>query len=197
MKKTRRIKKTKSYFWHYLIVAALVFATAATASYFYLKPKLAFMSPFIESIESRYSGAKSPEVEEDSLRLYKSLQRDSAGIYDKSGQAALLVTAENVIKKYMASYDTKLLDLYMDKKGTIYADFSSELKKKFKGDAFDEHQIIAGLYRNIRVNVPNFNSLKILIEGKEIDSLGGHIDTSKPIGKEIESVIQRKTYRYF
>ncbi len=196
MKRARRTRKTKSYFWHYLLVVVLVFITSTTASYLYFKPKLAFKVPFIENIESQRLGTKSNEVEEDSLRLYKS-RREGLFDNDKLRRGTLLVTTEDVIRKYMEPRGVKLLDLYMDKYGTIYADFSSELRKNFNGDAFDEYQIIADLYKRIRINAPNFNSLKILIDGKEVESFGGHIDISKPIGEKIEGVIQRKTYRYF
>lgn len=196
MKRARRTRKTKSYFWHYLLVTALVFITSTTASYLYFKPRLAFKVPFIENIESQQLGTKSNEGEENFLRLYKS-RREGLFDNDELRRGTLLVTAEDIIREYMEPRGVKLLDLYMDKYGTIYADFSSELRKNFNGDAFDEYQIIADLYKRMRINAPNFNSLKILINGKEVESFGGHIDISKPIGEKIEGVIQRETNRYF
>lgn len=197
MKKARRTKKTKTYFWRYLLIAILVFITGAIPSYFYFKPRLAFKAPFIENIESQRLRAKSNKGEKDSIRLYKSPLEGLSENNDKLRKDVLLVTAEDVIKKYMEPYGAKLLDLYMDKEGTIYADFSGELRKEFNGDAFDEYQIIAGLYKSVKINVPTLNSLKMLIDGKEVDSFGGHIDISNPIGEKIEYVIQRKTNRYF
>jgi len=197
MKKTRRIKKTKTYFWHYLLVAVLVFTSGAIAGYLYFKPMLAFKAPFIENIESQRLRAKSDDKRKDSLRLYKSPQKDLLEYDDRFRKDTILVTAEDIIKKYIDPYGGELLDLYMDKEGTIYVDFSSELRKKFNGDAFDEYLIIAGLYKKLRINVPNFNSLKILINGKETESFGGHIDISRPIGGGIEGVDKGKTYRYF
>jgi hypothetical protein len=202
MKKTQRqIKKTKKYSWYYLLVMILIFITGAITSYLYLKPKFTFKSPFIESIEAQRHRAKSRESEtltkdeKNSLRLYKSppteerkgiLRSEQPENNNELKKELLLVTAEDVIKKYMQSYGVKLLDLYMGKNGTIYADFSDELRKKFYGDASDEYQIIAGLYKSIRANIPDFNSLKILIDGKEVESFGGHIDISRPIGEAIE-----------
>ncbi|MEF9437441.1 MAG: hypothetical protein L0922_01325 [Candidatus Mariimomonas ferrooxydans] len=196
MKKAQRTKKTKSYFWYYLLAAVLIFSTSITASYLYLKPKLAFKAPFIENIESQRLDTKTDEGEENSLRLYESKRKDSS-FNDELRRSALLVTAEDVIRKYMEPRSVKLLDLYMDKTGTIYADFSSELRKNFNGDAFDEYQIIADLYKRLRLNVPYFRALKILIDGKEAESLGGHIDISKPIGEKIEDITKRETNRYF
>lgn len=189
MKKARRIKKTKTYFWHYLLIMILVFTTGAIAGYFYFKPRLTFKSPFIENIETQRLRAKSYENEKDSLELYKSPTTELLENNNELRKDILLATVEDVIKKYMQPYNTKLLDLYMDKNGAIYADFSNELIKKFNGDVSDEYQIIAGLYKNIKATAPDFNSLKILVDGKDVESFGGHIDISKPIGEAIEKSI--------
>lgn len=186
MKKTqRRIKKTKGY---YLVVPILIFIISTIAGYLYLKPKFAFKSPFIESIEAQrqleseiHTGDK-----KDSLRLYNSPTTEQPENNMEAEKETLLVTAEDVIKRYIQPYGVRLLDLYMDKNGTIYADFSNEMRRKFNGDVSEEYQIIAGLYKTIKTNIPDFNSLKILIEGKEVDSFGGHIDISQPIGEAIE-----------
>jgi hypothetical protein len=77
----------------------------------------------------------------------------------------------------------------MDKDGIIYIDFGDELKKNFRGDALEELNIIGGLYKGIKSAVPGFNALKILIEGRETESFGGHIDISRPIGEEIAESI--------
>ncbi len=196
MKKARRTKKIKSYFWYYLLAAVLIFSTSITVSYLYWKPKLAFEAPFIENIESQRLDTKPDEREENSLRLYESRHEDSS-FNDELRRSALLVTAEDVIRKYMEPRSVKLLDLYMDKNGIIYADFSSDLRKNFDGDAFDEYQIIADLYKRLRMNVPYFRALKILMDGKEAESFGGHIDISKPIGEKIEGITRRETNRYF
>ncbi len=73
----------------------------------------------------------------------------------------------------------------MDKEGVIYIDLSDEIKKNFNGDALEELRIVVGLYKGIRSTILDFTALKILIEGKEVESFGGHIDISKPIGEEI------------
>ena len=80
----------------------------------------------------------------------------------------------------------------MDKNSDIYVDFSDELRKNFNGDASEERQIIAGLYKSIKANVPDFESLRILINGKEAESFGGHIDISVPIGDAIEKLSGEK-----
>ncbi len=196
MKKARRTKKTKSRLLYYFISALLLFTAATVSSFLFFKPKLAVKSPFIENIEPQSIEQSSDDKVINSLRLYESRKEDLSD-YDELKRGSFLVIAEDTIKKHMGQYKVKLLDLYMDKHGIIYADFSGELRKGFKGDVAREYEIIAGLYDRISADVPNFRSLKILIDGKETESFGGHIDISKPIGDYIKGVSQRKTNRYF
>ncbi len=181
MKKARRIKQ--AYFLRYLIAVVLIFVVSAIASFLYFKPKFAFKSSFIEEIESQRLKAKPHEDKKDSFRLY---QLPAAESPTGNNETMPLVTLEDAIKKYIQPYNAKLLDLYMDKNGDVYVDLSDELRKNFQGDASEEIQIIAGLYKTIKTNTPNFKSLKILIDGKEAESFGGHIDISNPIGEIIE-----------
>ena len=100
-----------------------------------------------------------------------------------------LAAAEDITKKYLEDFDTELLDLYIDRNNIVYVDMGNELKKNFRGGVSDELNIIAGLYKGIEQAVPELKALKILIEGHEAETLGGHINISEPIGKEIEENI--------
>lgn len=189
MKKTQRNRKRrkKGSTAFYLFVLLVSFSVSTLISYLYFKPMLALESSLIKAVELKRDPGKTHK-EEDQQRLYESKGMQSMlGWYDAEFRKdAVLVIAENVIKEQLRQYNVKLLDLYMDKEGIIYIDLSKDLRKNFKGGAFEEYRIIAGLYRKIRENVPNFTALKILIEGREVDSFGGHIDISRPIGGEIE-----------
>ena len=185
MRKTRRIKNT-TYLWRYLIAIILALIVSTIASFFYFKPKFAFKSSFIEEIESRRLKTRLQEDKKDSPALYQPPAVKSTGDGNEHGKGMLLAALEDAIKKYIQPYNVKLLDLYMDKYSDIYVDFSDELRKNFNGDAYEELQIIAGLYKSIKENVPDFKSLRILINGKEAESFGGHIDISCPIGEAIE-----------
>ena len=124
------------------------------------------------------------EREDGSLRLYES------NVYFEAGGTVLrkdrlLVITEDIIREHMSPYGVRLIDLYLDKEGVIYIDFSSEIRKNFKGDVSEELGIIAGLYKGIKSNIPGLTAIKILIESREAETLGGHIDISKPMGEEI------------
>lgn len=182
----RRVKRSNKADGIFIFVLIATFAVSLGISYFYLKGKFEFDSAFIEEIASRPSKPGSKEQKEDTRRLYElkdTVSKDS----DETDavESPPLAAAEDSIRKYMKTYEVRLLDLYMDKEGIMYIDLSGELKKNFRGDASEELNIIAGLYKSIEPVVPGLTALKILIEGHETDTFGGHIDISKPIGKEI------------
>jgi hypothetical protein len=192
MKRSKRNKEKRRKMSRSLFVFLLVIAYTGTMgiSYFYLKEKFAFESSYISDIGLERDNVYSEAPEGDPSRLYES-KRSSPVI--RSGTVfrkdALLFVAEDIIKKNMRPYKVRLLDLYMDREGIIYIDFGGELKNNFKGSATEELQMIAGLYKGIKFKVPGFTALKILINGKEIESFGGHIDISRPIGEKIAESI--------
>lgn len=188
--KPNRNKSRKMSRWLFVFLLIITYTCTMGISYLYFKGKFAFESSYIADIGLVQNDSSSKDREGDPSRLYES-KRSSPVI--RSGTVfrkdALLFVAEDIIMKNMRHYKVRLLDLYMDREGIIYIDFGGELKKNFKGDATEELNIIASLYKGIRFKVPGFTALKILINGKETESFGGHIDISRPIGEEIAESI--------
>lgn len=76
---------------------------------------------------------------------------------------------------------TRLLNVYIGKDGILYADLSDEIRRNFQGDAYGELLLLKGLYESIISNLSGIDDIKILVEGKEIESLGGHISILYPL----------------
>ncbi|RJQ23237.1 MAG: hypothetical protein C4560_00755 [Nitrospiraceae bacterium] len=178
MRKTKRNNRVSRL---YVLALVAAFATSMGASYFLLKGKFVFDTSFITEIASRQAKTAAKTRGPEAPRLYESAGRNDA----ESARTASLAATEDIIKKYLKPYGVRLLDLYVDRDGVVYIDLGDELKKNFRGDASEELGLIAGLYRSVGPAIPGFTALKILMEGHEADTLGGHIDISKPIGKEI------------
>lgn len=180
MRKEKRIKKNST---AYIFVLIAIFAISMAASYFLLKGKFTFESSFINEIESRQANSTQKEQIKETPRLY---ERSGTNSSDSEGTGNDVISSlENAVREYLKPYKVRLLDLYMDREGIVYIDFDSELKKNYKGDASDEISFFAGLYKSIAPLVPGFSALKILIDGHEAETIGGHIDISKLLGKEI------------
>lgn len=94
---------------------------------------------------------------------------------------------EEFIKGPLNSQDSlipagvKVLDTYIGKDGILYIDFSDELRRNFQGDAYGELLLLRGLYESIMSNLSGIEDVKVIVEGKEIESLGGHINIIYPL----------------
>lgn len=64
---------------------------------------------------------------------------------------------------------------------TLVLDFSRELTTNFAGGSDEEAGIINALTRTAQ-GFPGVRKLQILVEGRPVESIGGHIDISAPIG---------------
>ncbi|MDH4027523.1 MAG: GerMN domain-containing protein [Nitrospirota bacterium] len=185
------MNKGKKVSWLFLLALIVFFAVSSGVSYFILKERFTVESPFIAQIESMHDQASGKARKDAPFRLYEpSVQENPAETGPETRKDKLLVAVEDVIRKRLEPYEVRLLDLYLDKEGTVYMDLGEEITKNFKGDAGEELDLVAGLYAGIKQTVPDIRKMKILIEGMEAESFGGHINISKPIGEEIAGTKQ-------
>lgn len=77
--------------------------------------------------------------------------------------------------------DVKLLGLYEDSSHILYVDLSDEIRRNFQGDALAEYLLLKGLYESLISNLQDVQDIKVLVEGKEADSLGGHFYLKYPL----------------
>jgi len=193
MKKTKRNNKkgkrpSRMAFLAFLIIT---FSVSSGTSYYALKDKFAFESSFIADIESSIMKKAQSQRAQDPVRLYVAEPHSSEryrGVVLRRDE--MLVSAEGAIREYLAHLNVRLLDLYLDTRGVLYIDFGGEIRKNFEGDASEELSIIGGLYRRLESVIPDLTALKILIDGHETETIGGHIDISKPIGDAIAKSIK-------
>jgi Sporulation and spore germination len=107
-----------------------------------------------------------------------------------------MAIAEAVVEQYLKGpvdakesdmpQDAKFLSLYRGADGVLYVDLSEEFRKNFRGDALTEFLVLKGLYQSIISNVEDIQDVKVLIEGKETETLGGHLYLLFPL-KDIVS----------
>ncbi len=75
---------------------------------------------------------------------------------------------------------TKLIGVTL-KNGTAKVNFNRALKEDFTGGSTGEEMLVGSLVDTLTA-IEGVKNVQILIEGKEIDSLSGHLDLSTPVG---------------
>ncbi len=64
---------------------------------------------------------------------------------------------------------------------TAYLDFSDELKSGFLGGSTQEYLLLASLVRTVVENLRDVSRVQILIEGRTLESVGGHYEITEPL----------------
>ena len=87
---------------------------------------------------------------------------------------------------------TTLRALYLTDRGEAYADLSPEIRSKHPGGALDELFTVYTIVDALTVNLPAVERVQILIDGKEVDTLAGHVDLRHPLQKSLKLVRMEK-----
>jgi len=180
----------------WIILIVLLFLAGAVGSYFY-------MHNFAKSEKQTPStSAQSPIMESTDisvLRIYQPLnnriEMTERKIPKRISNTAI---AEAVIEEFfkptngvsVIPHNVKLLGLYQDEGQILYIDLSDEVRRNFQGDAMSEYLLLKGMYESLVSNVQDFQDCKILIEGKEIETLGGHFYLKHPLKNTLSAEIR-------
>jgi spore germination protein GerM len=76
--------------------------------------------------------------------------------------------------------DAALRALFVTADGTALVDMTSAIKEKHPGGAESELMTIFSIVNSLMLNVPEIDSVKILINGRESETLAGHVDLRFP-----------------
>jgi len=75
---------------------------------------------------------------------------------------------------------TKVRSVVLDDSGCAFVDFSRELVANHPGGSTGELLTIRSIVRTLASNFPEVSSVRVLVEGREIETIAGHIDASTP-----------------
>jgi spore germination protein GerM len=76
--------------------------------------------------------------------------------------------------------ETKLKELYVTDEGVAYVDFSKDIVEKHLSGSSAEISTIFSVVNSLAYNFNSIERVFILIEGRERETLGGHINLSRP-----------------
>ncbi|HAK57283.1 MAG: GerMN domain-containing protein [Vicinamibacterales bacterium] len=76
---------------------------------------------------------------------------------------------------------TLLRAIYVTDQGDAFVDVSREITSGHTGGSLDELLTVYTIVNAVTVNVPTVRAVQILIEGREADTLAGHVDLRRPL----------------
>ena len=77
-------------------------------------------------------------------------------------------------------------NLFIDPSGTAYVDFDKELKEGHRGGAQEELDSVFSIVETLTSNFAQIKRVQILVEGIELPTLAGNVDTRMPLSPRHE-----------
>ncbi len=88
--------------------------------------------------------------------------------------------------------ETMLRALYLTERGDAFVDLSPDVRTRHTGGTLDELFTVYTIVNALTTNLPAVKRVQILIEGKEVDTLAGHVDLRHPLQKNLKWVRTEK-----
>jgi hypothetical protein len=178
----------------WIFVFIILFIGGIAGGYFYFTKGLVPRHPSAEAPHPAYS----EDQDLMTVRMYyPSEERLVMEERKVKRQASVVATAEEIAAAYLKGpskgrsdvpADARVLGVYSGNDGILYLDISDEFRRNFQGDAMTEYLLLKGLYESIISNISGIDDVKILIEGKEIESIGGHLFALYPLKNTLTEV---------
>jgi len=184
-----------------LPIAALAIVAIGIASILWLRaPRLtsratpraaAAPSPTAPAPPGRKIKARLFYVADDGMRL-TGVERDIAYGEGATEQAREIVAAQiaPVVEPLVSAVPagTSVRAVFLTEGGEAYVDLSREVASAHPGGTLNELLTIYTIVNALTVNLPAVTSVQVLVDGKEVDTLAGHIDLRQPLAKNLSWV---------
>jgi spore germination protein GerM len=83
---------------------------------------------------------------------------------------------------------TRLLSLHLDERGVASVNFSKAFTADHPGGSSAEIMTVYSIVNSLTTNFPQIKRVQILVEGKEIESIAGHLSLMRPISSKPDLV---------
>lgn len=83
---------------------------------------------------------------------------------------------------------TQTRELFLSNDGVAYVDLSAEFKDGLDHGSSDAVEAVYAIVNTLSSNFGEIQKVKLLVEGDEVDDLGGHLDLSHPLLPEMSLV---------
>ncbi len=127
-------------------------------------------------------------VSDDGTRL-TSLEREVAygeGAVEQARQiieAQIAAVSEPLVSAVPPS--TKLRAVFLTDRAEAFVDLTSDLATAHTGGSTDEILTVYAIVNAVTVNLPAVKAVQILVNGKQIETLAGHVDLRRPLEQNL------------
>lgn len=83
---------------------------------------------------------------------------------------------------------TTIRAFYVTERGDAFVDLSPEVSVKHQGGSAGELLTVHGIVNSVMANLPTIQRVQILIDGREVDTLAGHVDLRRPLERDFALV---------
>jgi len=83
---------------------------------------------------------------------------------------------------------TALRAFYVTDRGDAFVDLSQEASSRHPGGSSTELLTVFAIVNAVTANLPTIQRVQILIEGREADTLAGHVDLRRPLQQDLSIV---------
>jgi spore germination protein GerM len=127
-------------------------------------------------------------VADDGTRL-TSVERDVAYGDGVDAQAREIITAQiaQAAEPLVSAIPrgTTLRAVFITKSGDAYVDLSREARTAHPGGTVNELLTVYTIVNALTANLPAVTAVQLLVDGKEVDTLSGHVDLRRPLAKNL------------
>jgi spore germination protein GerM len=85
---------------------------------------------------------------------------------------------------------TTLRGLYVSSRNEAFVDLDAAVRQKHPGGSMNELLTVFTIVNAIITNLPDVQSVQLLIDGREVDTLAGHVDLRRPLRKNDSLISQ-------
>jgi spore germination protein GerM len=128
-------------------------------------------------------------VSDDGLRLV-GVERDVPYAEQAADQAKEILNAQiapvpaPLVSAVPAG--TVLRALFLTDNGQAYVDLSRDVATAHPGGSLNEMLTIYTIVHALTFNLPAVTAVQLLVDGKEVDTLAGHVDLRRPLSKNLQ-----------
>ena len=108
----------------------------------------------------------------------------------EQGRQILAVQFQDAPQPYVqvVPKGTMLRAFYVTDRGDAFVDLSGQVASAHPGGSFNELLTVYAIVNAITTNLPAVQRVQLLVEGKEVDTIAGHVDVRRPLERDASLV---------